>query len=94
MLNSIRNQESLSYKEYDRYAKQIIIESIRNEGQNRLKAARVICIGAGGLNSSTLLYLVACGIGTIGIIDDDIVEISNLQRQIIYKYSDIKRKKN
>lgn len=93
MLNHIINQKNLSYKEYERYARQIVIEEIRQEGQNRIKNARVACIGAGGLNSSTLLYLAACGIGKIGIIDNDIVELSNLQRQVLYQEKDISKKK-
>ena len=87
------SQDELSHEEYERYSRQIIINEIQAQGQSRLKNARVICVGAGGLNSSTLLYLAACGVGSIGIIDNDIVTISNLQRQILYQYSDIGKKK-
>ena len=87
------NQSELSHEEYERYSRQIIIDEIQAQGQSRLKNARVICVGAGGLNSSTLLYLAACGVGGIGIIDNDIVTISNLQRQILYQCSDIGKKK-
>ena len=88
MLNSFLKTK-LSSEEYNRYARQIIIEEINSRGQERLKKSKVICIGAGGLNTPTLLYLTACGVGTIGVIDSDIIEISNLQRQIIYKTHDL-----
>jgi len=93
MLNTISGHNNLSYTEYEKYAKQIIIEEIKTDGQNRLKSAKIICIGAGGLNAPALMYLTACGIGTIGIIDHDSVELSNLQRQVVYNRKDIKRKK-
>ena len=93
MLNTILSTENLSYIEYQKYAKQIIIEEIGTEGQNRLKKARIACIGAGGINSPVLMYLAACGVGTIGIVDNDTVEVSNLQRQIIYNHKSINRKK-
>ncbi len=93
MLNNILSHNNLSRNEYERYAKQIIIEEIKIEGQSRLKKAKVICIGAGGINSSTLMYLAACGIGTLGVIDDDNIELSNLQRQVIYRHKDIGKKK-
>lgn len=75
------------------YSRHFNLPEIGINGQQRLKAARVLCIGAGGLGSSTLLYLAAAGIGTIGIIDDDCVEASNLQRQVLYSYDDIGEKK-
>ncbi len=93
MLNPLSEEKILSSKEYKRYARQIIIQQINSEGQKRLKKAKVIFIGAGGLNTPSLLYLAACGIGTIGIIDYDIVEMSNLQRQIIYQNNDINKYK-
>lgn len=93
MLNTISSHHSLSYREYERYAKQITIEEVKIEGQVRLKKAKIICIGAGGINSPVLIYLAACGIGTIGIIDNDNIDLSNLQRQIIYKHEDIGKKK-
>jgi molybdopterin/thiamine biosynthesis adenylyltransferase len=70
--------------ELDRYARHIILREIGGPGQKRLKAARVLVVGAGGLGSPVLLYLAAAGVGTIGVIDDDIVEGSNLQRQVIH----------
>jgi len=67
-----------------RYARHIILPEVGGEGQARLLAARVLVIGAGGLGSALLLYLAAAGIGTIGVIDDDTVDLSNLQRQVIH----------
>lgn len=93
MLNPLAEEQKLSSKEYIRYARQIIIQELNAEGQKRLKKAKIIFIGAGGLNAPSLLYLAACGIGTIGIIDYDIVEISNLQRQIIYNNQDVNQYK-
>ena len=93
MLNPTITEQNLSYQEYQRYARQIIIEKISTEGQKKLKKAKVICIGAGGLNTPALLYLAGSGIGTIGIIDNDIIEISNLQRQILYSTNNINKTK-
>lgn len=70
--------------ELDRYARHIILREIGGPGQKRLKAARVLVVGAGGLGSPALLYLAAAGVGTIGVIDDDVVDASNLQRQVIH----------
>lgn len=68
-----------------RYARQIILPEIGKEGQKKLKQSSVLCIGAGGLGSPALLYLAATGVGRIGIIDDDVVDITNLQRQVIFR---------
>ena len=84
MLNPITNT-AINPKDYTRYARQIIIKEINIQGQKRLKQSKILCIGAGGLNSPALLYLAACGIGVIGIVDNDNIEVSNLQRQIIFK---------
>jgi len=70
--------------ELGRYARHIMLHQIGGPGQRRLKAARVLVVGAGGLGSPALMYLAASGVGTIGVIDDDRVEVSNLQRQIIH----------
>lgn len=75
--------------EYKIYARQLSLLNIQIEGQQRLKASKVLCIGAGGLGSITLLYLAAAGVGLVGIMDDDTIELSNLQRQIIYNQNDI-----
>jgi sulfur-carrier protein adenylyltransferase/sulfurtransferase len=79
----------LSQDELLRYSRQINLAQVGEEGQGRLKQARVLCIGAGGLGSPVALYLVAAGIGTIGIIDQDTVDLSNLHRQILHGTSDV-----
>jgi molybdopterin/thiamine biosynthesis adenylyltransferase len=68
----------------ERYARHIILDEVGEEGQEKLLNAKVLCVGAGGLGAPMLMYLAAAGVGTIGIIDDDVVELSNLQRQIIH----------
>ena len=75
---------ALSDKELERYARHIILHEIGGPGQQKLKAARVLVVGAGGLGAPVLLYLAAAGVGTIGIVDDDVVSLSNLQRQVIH----------
>lgn len=72
----------------NRYARQTVLPEIGEDGQKLLQSASVLCIGAGGLGSPALLYLAAAGIGRIGVIDDDLVDISNLQRQVLFKESD------
>lgn len=79
--------------ELERYSRHIILPEIGGAGQQRLKKARVLVIGAGGLGSPLLLYLAAAGIGVIGIVDDDTVSLSNLQRQVLHGTEDIGRKK-
>jgi adenylyltransferase/sulfurtransferase len=83
----------LSADEIERYARHIVLRDIGGIGQNKLKQARVLVIGAGGLGAPVLLYLAAAGIGTIGIIDNDLVSLSNLQRQVIFTTADIGRPK-
>ena len=75
---------ALSTAEVERYARHIVLPEVGGPGQQKLKAARVLVIGAGGLGAPLLYYLAAAGIGTIGIVDDDTVSLSNLQRQIIH----------
>ena len=74
----------LSDQELERYARHILLRDVGGPGQQKLKAAKVLVIGAGGLGSPVLAYLAAAGVGTLGVVDDDIVSLSNLQRQIIH----------
>src|SRR3954463_6605035 len=84
---------SLSPAEIQRYARHLIMPEVAMEGQKRLKAAKVLCIGTGGLGSPLSLYLAAAGVGTIGLVDFDVVDVSNLQRQIIHATPDVGRPK-
>jgi molybdopterin/thiamine biosynthesis adenylyltransferase len=81
--------EPLSPQETRRYARHLVLRGIGGTGQQRLKAARVLVIGAGGLGSPVIAYLAAAGVGTIGAVDDDVVSLSNLQRQIVHTSADI-----
>jgi sulfur-carrier protein adenylyltransferase/sulfurtransferase len=83
----------LNAEELQRYSRHLLMPEVTSEGQKRLKAARVLCIGAGGLGSPAALYLAAAGVGTIGIVDFDDVDLSNLQRQILHGTRDIGRAK-
>jgi adenylyltransferase/sulfurtransferase len=83
----------LSTEELQRYARHIILPEVGLEGQQRLKAAKVLCVGAGGLGSPLAMYLAAAGVGTLGIVDFDVVDASNLQRQIIHFTPDVGRPK-
>jgi sulfur-carrier protein adenylyltransferase/sulfurtransferase len=85
--------ESLTPEEIRRYSRHLIIPDVAMAGQKRLKNAKVLCVGAGGLGSPALMYLAAAGVGTLGIIDFDVVDESNLQRQVIHGQSDIGRGK-
>jgi len=84
MLNLDTSQTQLSQDEYARYSRHLILPEVGLEGQKRLKSASVLCIGTGGLGSPLLLYLAAAGIGRIGIVDFDVVDHSNLQRQVVH----------
>jgi sulfur-carrier protein adenylyltransferase/sulfurtransferase len=84
MLNPNLDEIQLSKEEYERYSRHLILPEVGLDGQKRLKAASVLCIGTGGLGSPLLLYLAAAGIGRIGIVDFDVVDHSNLQRQVIH----------
>lgn len=83
----------LGSKEVARYARHLSLPGVGLEGQKKLKAARVLCVGAGGLGSPASLYLAAAGVGTLGVIDFDVVDESNLQRQILHSSTDVGRKK-
>nr|ARW68382.1 Molybdopterin biosynthesis protein [Chondria sp. (in: red algae)] len=93
MLNPNTKLIKLSENEYTRYSKQLILSSINIEGQKRLKKSKVLVIGLGGLGNPIAIYLAASGIGYIGLLDEDHIELSNLNRQIIYKEIDINQLK-
>jgi sulfur-carrier protein adenylyltransferase/sulfurtransferase len=84
---------ALTREEMARYSRHLILPEVNVDGQRRIKAARVLCIGAGGLGSPAALYLTAAGIGTLGLVDADRVDASNLQRQILYRTDDIGKPK-
>ena len=94
LLPLVDPSEELSIDEISRYSRHLLIPDVGLEGQKRLKNSKVLVIGAGGLGSPVLLYLAAAGVGTLGIIDFDVVDESNLQRQIIHGQSDIGRFKS
>ena len=75
---------ALTEAQFERYARHLILDEVGEEGQAKLMASRVLVVGAGGLGSPLLLYLAAAGIGTLGVVDDDTVDLSNLQRQIVH----------
>jgi molybdopterin/thiamine biosynthesis adenylyltransferase len=83
----------LDAKELERYARHIVLREVGGPGQAKLKAARVLVIGAGGLGAPVLLYLAAAGVGALGVVDDDDVSLSNLQRQVIFATGDVGKPK-
>src|SRR5271154_547971 len=78
-----------SPEEVQRYARHLVLKEIGGPGQQKLKAARVLVIGAGGLGAPLIQYLAAAGIGELGIVDDDVVSLSNLQRQVVFETQDV-----
>jgi molybdopterin/thiamine biosynthesis adenylyltransferase len=83
----------LNAHELERYARHIVLREVGGPGQAKLKVARVLVVGAGGLGAPVLLYLAAAGVGTLGVVDDDAVSLSNLQRQVIFGTDDISKRK-
>ena len=92
-LTEAKPEAVLSNEEILRYSRHLIMPEVGMDGQQKLKAAKVLCIGAGGLGSPLALYLTAAGVGTLGIVDFDVVDYTNLQRQIIHTTADVGRKK-
>jgi Dinucleotide-utilizing enzymes involved in molybdopterin and thiamine biosynthesis family 2 len=89
----VKTGRPLSGEEVTRYARHVLIPGVGREGQERLAAAKVLVVGAGGLGSPALLYLAAAGVGTIGVVDADVVELTNLHRQVIHSDADLGRPK-
>lgn len=89
----VRDRLPLGVDERERYRRHLILPGVGTEGQERLKAARVLVVGAGGLGSPVALYLAAAGVGTIGLVDNDVVDITNLQRQLLHGTRDVGRSK-
>src|SRR5207302_1441011 len=85
--------EPLTNDEVKRYSRHLIMPEVGVDGQRKLKASKVLCIGAGGLGSPVAMYLAAAGVGTLGLVDFDVVDFSNLQRQILHGTSDVGRSK-
>ena len=93
LTETTRSAAALSNDEVLRYSRHLIMPEVGMEGQLKLKAAKVLCVGAGGLGSPLALYLAAAGVGTLGVVDFDVVDFTNLQRQIIHTTADVGRKK-
>lgn len=90
---ALRSETRLTVDQVQRYGRHLVLPQVGGSGQRKLLRSRVLLIGAGGLGSSAALYLAAAGVGRLGIVDDDTVEISNLQRQILHRTADIGRPK-
>ena len=93
LTETTRTAAALSNDEVLRYSRHLIMPEVGMDGQLKLKAAKVLCVGAGGLGSPLALYLAAAGVGTLGVVDFDVVDFTNLQRQIIHTTADVGRKK-
>src|SRR3954470_1316343 len=92
-LTPVNDLPELTNDDVKRYSRHLIMPEVGVEGQRRIKAARVLCVGAGGLGSPSALYLAAAGVGTIGLVDFDVVDTSNLQRQVLFSTADVGRPK-
>jgi sulfur-carrier protein adenylyltransferase/sulfurtransferase len=90
---AVREAEELTRDEVQRYSRHLIMPEVGVDGQRKLKAARVLCVGAGGLGAPAAMYLAAAGVGTLGLVDFDVVDASNLHRQIIYGTPDVGKRK-
>lgn len=89
VVDHVEKTDKMSEAELERYARHIVLREVGGQGQNKLRKARVLVVGAGGLGSPVLQYLAAAGVGTIGVIDDDEVAVSNLQRQVLFDENDV-----
>ncbi|HEU02521.1 MAG TPA: thiamine biosynthesis protein ThiF, partial [Aurantimonas coralicida] len=87
------SDKPLDAQELERYARHIVLPEVGGPGQQKLKRARILVVGAGGIGSPVVFYLAAAGIGTIGIADDDTVSLSTLQRQVLHRTADVGRSK-
>lgn len=92
-MNIITTMKELNSEDLSRFTRHFSLSELGHEGQEKLKNARVLVIGAGGLGSPLLIYLAAAGVGTLGIVDDDVVSTSNLQRQVLYSTAEVGLKK-
>ncbi len=93
LVEKVAGSTALSKEEFSRYARHLIMPEVGLAGQTKLKAAKVLCVGAGGLGSPLALYLAAAGVGTLGIVDFDVVDASNLHRQVLHGTKDVGRPK-
>ncbi len=89
VIDAVGKTDKMSEAELERYARHIVLREVGGQGQKKLRNARVLVVGAGGLGSPVLQYLAAAGVGTLGVIDDDIVSASNLQRQVLFDENDV-----